>query len=92
MTNQMIEKFRVTRELHEWKTLERPRVKEKSYCAACDEETNWLLPEEAMAVAGVTLREIFRLIESRQIHFDESAEGFLVVCALSLASYREKKA
>jgi hypothetical protein len=41
---------------------------------------------------GETLRQIVRLIESRQIHFAESSEGFLTVCALSLASHTEKKA
>ena len=92
MTNQMVEKFRVTRELHEWKTLEYPRVKDKSYCVACDEETSWLVPEEAMAVAGVTLREIFRLIESRDIHFAETGEGFLIVCVTSLAVFGRDKA
>jgi hypothetical protein len=81
----MVEKFRVTREIHEWKTIERPRVTEKIYCAQCGEETNWLLPEEAMAVAGVSLRAIFRSIESRDIHFAETANGFLIVCVESLA-------
>jgi hypothetical protein len=87
----MVEKFSVTREIHEWKTLERPRIKGKSPCPVCRAKTAWLMPEETMAIAGVTLRQIFRLIESRQIHSAENNDGFLVVCALSLTSYTENK-
>ena len=83
----MVEKFRVTREVHEWKTIERPRVTEKIYCALCGEQTNWLFPEEAMAVTGVGLRAIFRMIESRDIHFAETSEGFLIVCVTSLSIF-----
>ena len=80
----MVEKFSVTKEVHVWKTLEHPRVREISYCVTCEIERNWLVPEEAMAMAGVSLREIFRLIESRDLHFAETAEGFLMVCLTSL--------
>ena len=87
----MVEKLRVTREIHEWKTIERPRVTEKLYCSQCSGETNWLFPEEAMAVAGVSLRAIFRMIESRDIHFAETAAGFLIVCVTSLAIFGRAK-
>jgi len=70
-----------------WKTLERPRVREKGYCATCDGETDWLLPEEAMAVAGVSLRKIFSMIESSDIHFAETTGGFLIVCVRFLAVF-----
>lgn len=84
LANPMVEKFSVTKEVHVWKTLEYPRVREKSYCAACDRERNWVVPDEAMAMAGVSLREIFRSIESHDLHFAETAEGFLMVCVTSL--------
>ena len=82
----MADKLIVRRETHELKILARPRVKEKRFCDHCQAKVRWLTPEEAMALGRVSLREIFRLVESREIHFTESKEGFLIVCAESLTT------
>ena len=80
----MTEKLIVKRETRELKILTRPRLKEKKFCESCQAEVRWLFPEEAMALAETTLRGIFRLVESHDIHFAESEEGFLIVCAESM--------
>ena len=76
--------FFVKRELRELSILVRPRLSGKRFCDSCQAEVRWLFPEEAMALAGITLRGIFRLVESSEIHFAESEGGFLLVCAASL--------
>ena len=86
----MQRKFSVKKETHEIRILAQTRVSEKRYCAVCQRQVRWLVPEEAMALAEVSLREIFRLVESHEIHFAESEEGFLIVCAESLAETRRK--
>lgn len=82
----MSEKLIVRKETHELKVLTRPQVKEKRFCPLCRREVRWLVPEEAMLLAKKSLREIFRLVEAGEFHFIESEEGFLLVCAESLAA------
>jgi hypothetical protein len=43
-----------------------------------------IAPEEAMAVAGVSSREIYRWVEAGRVHFLETSEGFLLICLDSL--------
>lgn len=82
----MTRKFFFKKETHELCILTRPRLSEERFCEDCQAEARWLFPEEAMALTGTSLRGIFRLVESSEIHFAESEEGFLIVCAASLAS------
>ena len=43
-----------------------------------------LNPEEASALAGVTTRHVYRLVEAGRVHFREAAGGSLLVCLGSL--------
>ena len=52
-------------------------------CRQCQAEV-WLAPDQVVALTGLTLREIFRLIESNILHFEETAEGSLHICGNSL--------
>lgn len=72
--------------MHELKILTHPRIAEKAVCSECQSEVRWLMPEEAMILAGISLREIFRLVETGKLHFAENPDGFLIVCAASLAT------
>jgi hypothetical protein len=53
-------------------------------CAECREEVSWLTPNQVVALTGLTLREIFRRIESSALHFDETPQGLLHICPKSL--------
>jgi hypothetical protein len=55
-----------------------------SLCAGCNAETVWLTPEQAVIVTGLSAREIFRRVESGDLHFKETQDGFLFICAKSL--------
>ena len=46
-----------------------------------------LRPEEAAITAGVTVREINRWVEAETIHFDETPDGRLLICANSLGQF-----
>lgn len=59
-------------------------MKESMFCVECDLSVRWVWPEEAMALRRTSLREIFRMIEAGHLHFAETADGFLLVCAESL--------
>ncbi len=84
-------RFFVRRETHEYSILTRPRLTEKKFCDCCGADVRWLFPEEAMFLAEVSLRRIFRLVEAREIHFLENPQGFLLVCAESLATKKAEK-
>lgn len=87
----MTRRFFIKKETHEFNVLTRPRLSGKKFCEGCRQESSWLFPEEAMLLAQISLREIFRLVELREIHFVENPEGFLLVCAKSLASKKTEK-
>lgn len=87
----MTDKAIVTRERHELEILTRPRVKAKRFCDRCHREVRWLIPEEAMLLAKISLRDIFKWVEAHEIHFVETADGFLVICAESLTKKHEAK-
>lgn len=72
------------RETSEIRILHRPKFAGRMYCTECGEPVRWVLPDEAMALIGSSLRDVFRRVESRDLHFVESDTGFLLICAKSL--------
>ena len=56
----------------------------RAWCPACGSEAQMLTPEQAAAVAGVTVRAVNRRVEDGSVHFLETPDGRLLVCADSL--------
>ena len=56
----------------------------RAWCPACGSEAQMLTPEQAAAVAGVTVRAVNRRVEDGSVHFLETADGRLLVCVNSL--------
>ena len=56
------------------------------YCGICNAERQMLSPEQAARLCGLSLRQLFRLVESSSLHFTETPDGLLVVCLESLVS------
>lgn len=52
----------------------------RMWCADCAAEVEMLRPEEAAAIANVSIRTIYRWIEAAQIHHCESVGGNVVLC------------
>ncbi len=46
-----------------------------------------LRPEEAAVTAGVSVREVNRWVEAETVHFNETPEGRLLICAKSVAQF-----
>ncbi len=55
-------------------------------CDVCRQEVSWLTPNQVVALTGLTLRQIFRRIEAKAIHFNETPPGLLHICPNSLSS------
>ena len=53
-------------------------------CEECGSEVSWLTPNQAVALTGLSLREIFRRIEENTFHFKETPAGLMYVCSNSL--------
>ena len=56
----------------------------ETYCAACARRVVMLNPASAALLAQVSIREIYRWVDARKVHFLESASGDLYLCAASL--------
>jgi len=57
----------------------------RAQCVECRQEVSWLTPNQVAALTGLTLREIFRRIESNTLHFSETPPGLLHICPNSLS-------
>lgn len=53
-------------------------------CATCAAPVQMVTPEEAVAVAGVGLRTIYRWVEEGRLHITETADGLFRICLNSL--------
>lgn len=58
----------------------------EEWCIQCARVVNWLTPEEAVILTGISSRLIYQMVEAGQIHFTESSAGLLMVCLPSLVS------
>jgi hypothetical protein len=77
-------RVRITVESDQFLVLRRPGSRLTAWCAECDYLVDMIAPEEAMALAGVSSREIYRWVEAGRVHFLETPEGFLLICLGSL--------
>jgi hypothetical protein len=71
-------------ERHETLVIWRPRHEPRPLCPECGEVETMVKPEEASAIAGVSLRVVFRWVEAALVHFIETPDGRVYVCANSL--------
>lgn len=59
-------------------------------CHLCEGKIPMLTSAEAAQFAGITSRQIFRLVETGQLHFRETPDGLLLICFDSLSKQKEK--
>jgi hypothetical protein len=76
----MRNKPRITFEVEETLVLKEGGALRKYYCTRCQETVEMLSPNVLALATGRTEREIFRLVETDAISFEET--GRLVVCPL----------
>jgi hypothetical protein len=53
------------------------------YCEKCGSKGVMLPVETAAAIAGVTVRVLYRWLEDEKVHFTESPDGTVLICAES---------
>jgi len=56
----------------------------EGWCAACGAERTMVSPQQAAVIAGVSVREMNRWVESELVHFIETSDGLLLICGDSL--------
>ena len=59
----------------------------RKFCGECRAESRFVTINEAAIAAQTTAREIFRRVENDRLHCAETAEGFLLVCLVSLQNF-----
>ena len=60
------------------------RTRNRVLCANCSEEAVLVTVEEAVKMSGISARAIYRLVETNEVHFAETAEGLTQICAATL--------
>ena len=55
-----------------------------AWCAECEAEVRMGTPEEAAALAHLSMRTIYRRVETGRVHFTETVDGGLLVCLNSI--------
>lgn len=79
----MSEKIKVT--VEEIERVAVRRIKRvSSFCAFCERETEMISPDEIALIYQIGGIELISLIGSGAVHFSETVEGFLLICAASL--------
>ena len=58
----------------------------EAYCSECKTMTQMATPKTAGVIAGISEREVFRLIEGKEVHFIENAR--VLVCVESLRNLK----
>ena len=74
----------ITVERDELSVIKRPVHRALNWCAQCAERVPMVTPDEAVAVAGCSAREIYRWVEAGRVHFTETPQGLLSICLRSL--------
>ena len=54
------------------------------WCGDCGRKVQMLTPDQAATIANVSSRTIYRRVEAGEMHYLETAEGRLLVCANSI--------
>lgn len=55
-----------------------------NWCEGCGAQVRMLKPEDAAIISGHPPRTIYRLVEADQVHFNETADGTLLICLNSI--------
>ena len=77
---------RIVIEIDERITIKNAEQQFEAYCSECKQLTEMATPKTAGTLAAISEREVFRLIEGKQIHFVEIAR--VLVCVDSVRKLR----
>jgi len=80
----MKKRTEITVETHQVTVIHRPRPTPDVWCPGCAEVVKTVSDQEAAAMAGLSLRTIYRHLEAGRFHFTELPGGRLLICLNSL--------
>ena len=63
----------------------------QAWCPQCGEAVRMITSEEALVLASVNTRTIYRLVQDSKVHYAKTAEGFLRICLRSLSRHGIKE-
>ena len=75
----------ITVEIERALIISKPSAAVCAWCPQCNQQVGMIWPEAAAALAGTSVREIFRQIEAGCLHFRETPEGQMQICPNSLS-------
>ena len=84
----MKEKTEIEIELSETIAYSRSSERFESFCVECDTMVVLATTHTAAIIGHLTEREVFRLVESGEVHFSET--DYVLVCMKSLTEARER--
>ncbi len=70
--------------VHKLPEQEKGTLNPQAWCQFCETRVELVTPDEAAALTGKSLREIFRQIEQMEFHFLETPTGGVMLCLPSL--------
>lgn len=68
------------------------RTEIDGWCSRCAALVKLVSPEIAAGLTGLSRREVYRFIESGEVHFTESSEALVSVCLASLTAVKSSSA
>ena len=80
-----VQSIEVSVERSETFTIRRQRSISIRWCGDCEIEVRMADPESAARLFGLSIRSVYLAVETRGVHFIESADGALLVCLRSMA-------
>ena len=84
------EKTEIEIELSETIAYSRSNERFEDFCPECQATVEFTTTHTAAIIGHLTEREVFRLVESGEVHFSETDR--VLVCMRSLTEVREKRA
>jgi hypothetical protein len=77
-------RIEITVEKHRLVVLSQRSHATEAWCEACGRRVAMVPPDDAATIGKVSSRTIYRRVESGELHYAETAEGRLLVCANSI--------
>jgi hypothetical protein len=74
----------ITIETHRLTVVGSRRSSVVAWCERCGGQVRMVTPEQAATLAGTKPRDIYRRVESDDLHFVGSGTGTMLICAGSL--------
>jgi hypothetical protein len=70
----------ITSETHQLTIIHQQTKWVQAWCDGCQALSDMTPPDQAAALLGITIREVYRRVENGTLHFMETEAGTLLIC------------